>query len=139
MTQDIDPRPIANYLIENGQLEYAEHLMILAAAATPAPQSREFTGIKIPMKSLRFGCDYFGKKNMEDFTENSTESEKWLFNELTKAYCEGAKDFAAAPQGDAVAFLDSIRDYERENGERICNDERTSEELYQIFLSTKTK
>ncbi len=39
MTQDIDPRPIANYLIENGQLEYAEHLMILAAAATPAPQS----------------------------------------------------------------------------------------------------
>ena len=33
----------------------------------------------------------------------------------------------------AIAFLDSIRNYERENGERICNDERTSEELYDIF------
>jgi hypothetical protein len=30
-------------------------------------------------------------------------------------------------------FLDSIRDYERESGKRICDDERTSEELYDLF------
>ncbi len=37
----------------------------------------------------------------------------------------------------AIAFLDSIRDYERENGQRICNDERDSRELYEIFKSTE--
>ena len=29
----------------------------------------------------------------------------------------------------AIGFLDSIRDYERENGQRICFDERESSEL----------
>ena len=37
----------------------------------------------------------------------------------------------------SIEFLDSIRDYERENGNRICFDERTSEELFYTFLKTK--
>ncbi len=37
----------------------------------------------------------------------------------------------------AVNFLDQIRDYERESGEAICNDERTSEEFYEIFNAPK--
>lgn len=35
----------------------------------------------------------------------------------------------------AVDFLESIRDYERECGDRICFDERTSVELYKQFLN----
>lgn len=31
-------------------------------------------------------------------------------------------------------FLDSIRDYEMENGERICDDERGSEFFAKMFL-----
>ena len=33
-----------------------------------------------------------------------------------------------------VKFLDSIRNYEREGGVRICDDERESLEFVQIFL-----
>ena len=33
----------------------------------------------------------------------------------------------------AIEFLNSIRDYERENGSRICFDERDSKELLEIF------
>jgi len=40
---------------------------------------------------------------------------------------------------DAVEFLDAIREYERESGNKICYDERTSDELYQQFLTTKQK
>jgi hypothetical protein len=41
------------------------------------------------------------------------------------------------PEGDAVEFLDSIRDYERESGNAICYDERSSEELYEQFKNRK--
>lgn len=34
----------------------------------------------------------------------------------------------------AVAFLDSIRDYERESGKSICFDDRSSFDLYQYFI-----
>ena len=37
----------------------------------------------------------------------------------------------------AIDFLDSIREYERENGSRICFDERDSKELLQIFKKEK--
>jgi len=37
----------------------------------------------------------------------------------------------------AIEFLDSIRDYERESGNKICFDERGSEELYDIFLKDR--
>jgi hypothetical protein len=33
----------------------------------------------------------------------------------------------------AIEFLDSIKEYERENGSRICFDERDSKELLEIF------
>lgn len=33
----------------------------------------------------------------------------------------------------AIEFLDSIREYERENGSRICFDERDSKELLEIY------
>ena len=35
--------------------------------------------------------------------------------------------------GEAVALLDSIRSYERESLEPIAFDERTTEELYELF------
>lgn len=37
----------------------------------------------------------------------------------------------------AIEFLDSIREYERESGSRICFDERDSKELLQIFKKEK--
>lgn len=37
----------------------------------------------------------------------------------------------------AIEFLDSIRDYERESGSRICFDERDSKELLEIFKKNK--
>jgi hypothetical protein len=33
----------------------------------------------------------------------------------------------------AIRFLDSIREYERESGKRICFDERDSKELLEIY------
>jgi hypothetical protein len=33
----------------------------------------------------------------------------------------------------AISFLESIKDYERESGNRICEDERSSKELLEIF------
>jgi hypothetical protein len=37
----------------------------------------------------------------------------------------------------AIEFLDSIREYERENGNKICFDERDSKELLQIYKKGK--
>lgn len=37
----------------------------------------------------------------------------------------------------AIEFLDAIREYERENGQRICFDERDSKELFQEFLKNR--
>ena len=37
----------------------------------------------------------------------------------------------------AIGFLDSIRDYERENGDRICFDERDSKKLLEIYKKEK--
>lgn len=34
-------------------------------------------------------------------------------------------------------FLNSIRDYERESGSKICFDERDSEEFVDIFLESE--
>lgn len=34
----------------------------------------------------------------------------------------------------AIDFLNNIRDYERENREQICYDERTSKELFNLFF-----
>lgn len=40
---------------------------------------------------------------------------------------------------DAIEFLESIRDYEHECGTQICYDERTSEQLYQLFKTKQLK
>lgn len=42
-------------------------------------------------------------------------------------------------QSEAISFLDTIRDHERETGNKICFDERDSGELYEIFLTQKQK
>jgi len=39
----------------------------------------------------------------------------------------------------SIEFLDSIREYERESGGRICFDKRDSGELFEIFLKTRNK
>jgi hypothetical protein len=36
-----------------------------------------------------------------------------------------------------IEFLDSIRDYERENGQRICFDDRSSKELFEMFIKKR--
>lgn len=50
---------------------------------------------------------------------------------------------AAAPSSKeremAISFLDNIRDYERESGNQICYDERTSEELFDLYLESLNK
>ena len=35
----------------------------------------------------------------------------------------------------AIAFLDSIREYERQGNNQICYDERESKELYDIWIA----
>jgi len=35
---------------------------------------------------------------------------------------------------ELILFLNSIREYEHENGDSICDDERTSEEFVDIYL-----
>lgn len=39
----------------------------------------------------------------------------------------------------AISFLDNIKDYERESGNQICYDERTSEELFDLYLESLNK
>ena len=46
---------------------------------------------------------------------------------------EAKKCMDAARRDEAIAFLEKIRDYEHESGNQICYDERTSEQLYQLF------
>lgn len=37
----------------------------------------------------------------------------------------------------AIDFLNSIKEYEKENGERICDDDRNSFELLEIYKQNK--
>ena len=34
-----------------------------------------------------------------------------------------------------IRFLESIRAYEHESGNRICDDERSTEQLFEIFIN----
>lgn len=36
----------------------------------------------------------------------------------------------------AISFLDAIKDYEHESGNQICCDERSSKELFEMFVNT---
>jgi hypothetical protein len=66
-----------------------------------------------------------------------------MYNEQSMGFAEVVS--AAVLHGyslagnQAIEFLDQIRDYERESGNAICYDERTSEELYEICKSPKKK
>jgi len=61
------------------------------------------------------------------------EAQKWAPNNL-----EAREDFLqGCTVADPIGFLDHIRAYERESGNSICNDDRTSEQLYEIFKTQK--
>lgn len=51
------------------------------------------------------------------------------YNPIHEAMSEYAKQ-------EAIAFLDSIRDYIRESHNDLINDDRTSEQLYELYKST---
>jgi hypothetical protein len=72
--------------------------------------------------AISFYCD-----KPDDITNEELQE---ICDKLNTSIVNERKDNAGS---DAIEFLDSIRDYERENGERICNDERDSEELYKMF------
>lgn len=54
----------------------------------------DLTGFKIPMASLRYALEVLGKETLPEFEETATDEEKWYLNELSKAYSQGAEDFA---------------------------------------------
>lgn len=58
-------------------------------SSNPVEKKEEANPLKKLFASLRYACDYFKKKNMDDFTDNSTEEEKWLFNLLSNAFVAG--------------------------------------------------
>lgn len=53
------------------------------------------------------------------------EDVKVIAIQITKEYAEE----------HAIAFLESIRDYEHESGTKICQDERESKEFYDAFIT----
>lgn len=84
-----------------------------------------------------------------EFTTNTDEGErqgKWYpYYDITLEFglmdalkkLKSSKKLKISPISKSnflVDFLDFIRNYEHESGNQICNDERTSEELYQIFI-----
>ena len=62
------------------------------------------------------------------------------YESLKKAFIAGAEMVNAKQpytSEDMIAFLDSIRDYERESHNMICFDERDSKELLKLWEETK--
>lgn len=47
-------------------------------------------------------------------------------------YIQGSESIDELVKRKCVAFLNTVRDYERESLELICFDERTSEEFYEM-------
>lgn len=62
--------------------------------------------------------------------------EKYQFLGFNISGWEWLDESPADADGEAVTFLDTIREYERESGNSICYDERTSAELYEIYKPT---
>lgn len=56
--------------------------------------------------------------------------EEISYSRMNEMFNELADEFA-------IGFLDSIKEYERENGSRICFDERDSKELLEIYKKEK--
>ena len=69
--------------------------------------------------------------NVEIMFENQIGSLKYDELSETSNHCVKIADEFA------IEFLDSIREYEREKGSRICFDERDSKELLQIYKKEK--
>ena len=57
--------------------------------------------------------------------------------ELDNQVCENQLEKIQIENVDAIEFLNSIREYERESGNCICYDDRTSEELYNEYKNKK--
>ena len=51
-----------------------------------------------------------------------------------KSFIKGYQAAQEEMKQHAIDFLDSIRDYEQQSKDLICDDERSSEELYNIFI-----
>lgn len=90
---------------------------------------------KFWMNALDFKDEYVAVPNTPTVLFHLGISDKMM---KSKKYASCRMTFINTPTvSDAVDFLDDIREYERESGIRICDDERTSEELYEIFKQSK--
>lgn len=86
------------------------------------------TELSRPPKDVVEAIAAEGKKRTECHNLNQAEAgynAKW--------FRRGGEYGYSLASGEAVAFLDSIRSYERESLEPIAFDERTTEELYELF------
>lgn len=72
--------------------------------------------------------------NMRDFTKEEAIQHDKAISKLFKFDEDKAKDITARAKETMIKLLESIRDYEHESGHSIYDDERTSEELVDIFL-----
>jgi len=60
----------------------------------------------------------------------------YVLHYLKKVFAKGFELGNLDKENFAIGFLDSIKDYERENGRRICFDERTTKQLLEIYKKT---
>ena len=63
---------------------------------------------------------------------------EYITPRVVQAYASEREPAGEVIKETCIKFLDEIRDYEHESGKQICYDERTSEELYQIFIQDAT-
>lgn len=61
--------------------------------------------------------------------------EWWLYE--SKGNILTDEELKETKRTEAIKFLETIRSYEHENRELIAFDERSSEELYDLYLTTK--
>lgn len=79
---------------------------------------------EIPLKYLLERYRIRHKVHTDDFTKEI----EYLIKKNEELVANKIKDAC-------IYFLDSIRNYERENGVSVCYDERDSEEFYQIHIT----
>lgn len=75
----------------------------------------------------------YANYNMFDLNSNLFSNNNDEAPNAIKCSIESYIAGSTARSNEAKDFLESIREHERESGNRICNDERTTDELFEIF------
>lgn len=81
------------------------------------------------------GDRYFKKDWIYDFDIIDRGVGWWL--EESEGHVLTDEELKETKRTEAIKFLETIRSYEHENSELIAFDERSSEELYDLYLTTK--